>query len=178
MKINKIKPHLKAKSIFQRRKTTINYEFASAIAPNDKYDEQLIREAITTLGQNPDDDLNCVYCGNLAQSWDHVFGLVKDNKFSGYGHVIGNLVPCCKKCNSEKGNKNWLEFIATKPESKNRITILTKYFSKYLIKVVNYDDIKKDLPKEIIELEKIKEEIFKLMKRADEIASKIRKQIH
>lgn len=177
MKIESIKHHLQAYSIMGKRQTTINHAFASAIAPNDSYNEKMIREAIKTLGQDPNEDLLCVYCGELAETWDHVFGLVKDLKFSGYGHVVGNLLPCCKKCNSEKGNKRWQDFIKTKPESNDIFKILSRYFNKYLsTSLMDYDYIKKYCPEEISRLEAIKDRIFQLMKEADAIATEVRKK--
>ncbi|MFA5133936.1 MAG: hypothetical protein WC459_04005 [Patescibacteria group bacterium] len=177
MKIESIKHHLRAYSIVQKRQTTINHAFASAIAPNDDYNQELIREAIKTLGQNPEADLRCVYCDQPAETWDHVFGLVKDYQFSGYGHVIGNLLPCCKKCNSEKGNKNWQDFLETKKISTSRVKILSAYFDKYLPSIIDYDQIKKICPVEIKRLQEIKDEIYKLMREADVVAVKVREKI-
>lgn len=177
MKIESIKYHLQAYSIMRKRQTTINHAFASAIAPNDDYNQELIKEAVKMLGQDPEADLRCVYCDELAETWDHVFGLVKDYQFSGYGHVIGNLLPCCKKCNSEKGNKNWMEFLNTKTTSTRRAKLLSAYFDKYLPTIIDYDRIKKLCPVEIDKLQKIKDSIFELMKEADVIAAKVRESI-
>ena len=177
MKIKSIKHHLQPYSIMGKRETTINHAFASAIAPNDSYDEKIIKEAVKTLEQNPDEDLLCAYCGDLAETWDHVFGLVKNSKFSGYGHTIGNLLPCCKKCNSEKGNKNWEDFIKTKTSDINRYNILLQYFKKYLPNTIDYNNIKRFCSYEINELEIIKSKIFELMKEADNIAIKVRKKV-
>ena len=171
MKIKDIKRHLQPYSIINKRSTTINHAFASAIAPNDSYNEKKIKRAIETLGQDPANDLFCVYCGKLAETWDHAFGLVKDSNFSGYGHVVGNLVPCCKSCNSKKGNKNWKVFLSGMPNSENRIKLLSKYFNKY-INVINYDDIK--INPDYKKLNNIKNDIFRLMKKADILAFKIR----
>lgn len=106
-----IRNHLKPYSIFQKRRTTINHAFASALAPYDIYDEQIIDKALKVLGQDPNGYLYCVYCGSKAQTWDHLVGLVKDAQLRGYGHQIGNLVPCCRDCNSKKGSKDWRQFI-------------------------------------------------------------------
>jgi 5-methylcytosine-specific restriction endonuclease McrA len=174
MKIKSIKSHLKPYLIFWRRKTTISHAFASAVAPYDIYDEKVIRKAVKTLGQNPDKNLLCVYCGKLAETWDHVVGLVKNSEFSGYGHVIGNLVPCCRNCNFKKGNKNWKIFLNQKSNSIKRIKVLSKYFSKYL-KVVRIYNPRKDV--NFIKLSRIKNEIFRLMQKADVIAVKIKQKI-
>lgn len=73
MKIESIKTHLRPYSIFGKRKTTINHTFASAIAPNDSYDINLLKKAIVLLGQNPEKDLKCVYCDKPAKTWDHAW---------------------------------------------------------------------------------------------------------
>lgn len=100
MRYPTVRNHLKPYVMVSRRKTTINHAFAAAIAPSDDYDVQRVRQALALLGQDPDQDLRCAYCGATAQTWDHVFATVKDSRFSGYGHRLGNLLPCCKFCNS------------------------------------------------------------------------------
>ena len=85
----------------------MDHAFASFIAPCDPYDEAGVRAAVQALGQSPDDDLVCVYCGAAAETWHHVFATVVDSEFSGAGDRLGNLLPRCKPCNSKKGNKRW-----------------------------------------------------------------------
>ncbi len=179
MKKESIKTHLQSYSIMKKRQTTINHAFASAIAPNDLYDANVLKEAIVLLGQDSEKDLFCVYCDESAETWDHVFGLVKDLKFSGYGHVIGNLLPCCKKCNSEKGNKDWEGFIKIKngDNSAAKVNMLKQYFKKYLPKKVDYKEIKAVCPVEIDQLDLIKDKIIELFKEADVIAEKLRERI-
>jgi hypothetical protein len=46
MKKEDIKRHLNTYSIYNKRRTTINHAFASAIAPSDNYDEKKISEAL------------------------------------------------------------------------------------------------------------------------------------
>lgn len=179
MKIESIKSHLQSYSIMKKRQTTINHAFASAIAPNDSYDMKVIKEAVALLGQDPKKDLLCVYCDELAETWDHVFGLVRELKFSGYGHVIGNLLPCCKKCNSEKGNRDWEDFIKRKNNGNfiAKVNMLKQYFGKYLPKKVTYEEIKAVCPVEIDRLNLIKDRIIELFKEADTIAEKVREKI-
>ncbi len=179
MKIESIKAHLRSYSIMKKRQTTINHAFASAIAPNDRYDIKVLKNAVALLGQDPEKDLFCVYCGDSAETWDHVFGLVRDLQFSGYGHVIGNLLPCCKKCNSEKGNRDWEDFLKGKngTNATAKINVLKRYFHKYLPAKVDYEAIKALCPKEIDQLELIKDKIFTLCKKADAVAEKIRTKI-
>ena len=110
MHYSTIRSHLKPYVIVARRRTTINHAFAAAIAPSDEYVADTVREAMQALGQDSE-RLLCVYCSAPAQTWDHVFATVKNSNFSGHGHRLGNLLPCCKPCNSAKGNKNWRLFI-------------------------------------------------------------------
>nr|CCA87186.1 hypothetical protein RALSY_mp30506 [Ralstonia syzygii R24] len=102
--------HLKPYSIFKKRRTTIAHAFASALAPTDFYEEDKVQVALQALGQDPD-SLHCVYCFRPAQTWDHLFNLVKGGESNGYGHQIGNLVPCCRDCNSSKGGKPFEAYI-------------------------------------------------------------------
>jgi len=176
MKVESIKSHLQPYSIIKKRQTTINHAFASAIAPNDSYDIKTVKEAVSLLGQDPEKDLFCVYCGKSAETWDHIFGLVKDLRFSGYGHVIGNLLPSCKKCNSEKGNRDWESFIEKKNGGKaaSKVKMIKQYFEKYLPKKFDYDEIKEVCPDEIKRLDSIKSKVMDLLKEADSFAEKIR----
>lgn len=176
MHYSKIKTHLRAYSIAARRKTTINHAFASAVAPFDKFDNQVVRDAISSLGQDPDGDLRCAYCDSDAETWDHVNGIVKGGKFSGFGHRIGNLLPCCKSCNSAKGNKDWKSYIASVSMSKatreKRISVIQSYLDQYMVS----DSLPDGLP-EVTELEEIKNQVHSLMSRADKVASDLRTRL-
>ena len=173
MRYSDIKRHLKPYVIVAKRKTTINHAFASAVAPCDRFDELRVRKAITCLGQDPDSDLLCVYCGSSAETWDHVFAIVQDSTFSGHGHRLGNLLPCCKPCNSKKGNKNWKLYLGAfsiPPEVRaKRIATIQFYLDTFLapdILPVDHAEYK--------ELQGIKEQIITLMAQADLIAKQLR----
>ena len=45
----------------------------------------------------------CAYCGEMATGFDHIVPVSR-----GGTTMPGNIVPCCKRCNSSKGTK-WLE---------------------------------------------------------------------
>ena len=179
MKIDSIKAHLQPYSIMKKRQTTINHAFASAIAPSDLYDVKIVKEAVELLGQNPEKDLLCVYCGAEAETWDHVFGLVRDLRFSGYGHVIGNLLPSCKKCNSEKGNRDWEGFLRKKngAEADLKVEIIKRYFQKYLPRKFDYEEIRTVCPEEIGQLDSIRSKVMGLFEEADVVAKQIRDRI-
>ena|ERR1044072_3941147 len=162
MKKESIKYHLNSSSILTRRRSTINHAFASALAPTDLYNEERLKEALRILNQSPDEDLYCVYCDRFAETWDHVAGLVKGTKFSGFGHQIGNLVPCCKECNSQKGNKDWKSFLAQKvadvERRKEKERSIEEYVRLYIdpIDLESLDECQIDLR----EYTEIKEQIF------------------
>jgi 5-methylcytosine-specific restriction endonuclease McrA len=83
MRHKSVQKHLKPYVILKERTTTINHAFAAAIAPHDVYDEERVREAIKRLDQDPDNNLTCVYCGNTAETWDHVNATVRDRSSAG-----------------------------------------------------------------------------------------------
>ena len=173
MRYPSVRSHLKPYEIVARRKTTINHAFAAAISPNDTYDEQRAREAISTLGQNPDQDLLCAYCGSPAQTWDHIFATVQASQFSGHGHRLGNLLPCCKPCNSAKGNKDWLRFLMElqlpEPIRQERENRIAAFLTKFLVQ----DSVPSHVP-EYERLQQIKHQVMLLLAEADELAEVIR----
>ena len=154
-----------------RRKTTINHAFAAAIAPNDEYDAKRVREAMLTLGQDPEQSLLCAYCGTPAQTWDHVFATVKNSGFSGHGHRLGNLLPCCKPCNSAKGNKDWRHYISnlSLPNITERAARIDSFLSKYGVTDVPTRD-----STEYRRLVEIKEQVLVLLAEADQLAKLMR----
>ncbi len=179
MKAQSIKKHLTDYSIYVKRWTTINHAFASALSVPDKYDINKVSEAIKVLGQDPDKDLLCVYCKNPAQTWDHIKSLVSKSQYSGNGHQIGNLVPCCTPCNSEKISTDWKEFIDKKENDSSikaeTIERIEKYIHDYTTTFsFNIDN---EYKIELQNLQLIKEQIFELMKKADIQATAIRNLI-
>lgn len=100
--------------------------------------------------------------------------------FRGFGHQIGNLVPCCKKCNSKKGSKEFDKFINQHDNiyfDKNElIELLSKYQMKFA-KEIDLDLLKEKTPDEYKAFLKVKQEIFDLMEQADILADKLRKNI-
>ncbi len=93
------------------RKSTVANAFASALAPHDVYSVSAVAGALRALDQGADTELLCVYCGMQAATWDHVFNRVVKGEFSGHGHRIRNLVPCCRSCNERKGSMQWRDFL-------------------------------------------------------------------
>lgn len=56
-------------------------------------------------------DNKCAYCGQEATHLDHLHPMIRDNEPTGFGTDPGNLVPCCKNCNTPKGNMAWADFM-------------------------------------------------------------------
>jgi hypothetical protein len=95
---------------------------------------------------------------------------VKQTKFSGFGHRLGNLVPCCKPCNSEKGNKPWDTFLRQRgPEGEQRIPTMAAYLAAFEAR----DAIPSHLA-EYDELEQLKQRVLVLLAEADQLAARIR----
>jgi hypothetical protein len=182
MKRQSISEHLQPYSILSKRKTTINHAFASALALYDSYNEALVSQAIKDLGQDPESDLICFYCDKRpAETWDHVFSLVKVGQYAGFGHTLGNLVPCCKECNSKKGKTDWQKFLKSALTDENRrlakIMQMEMYLKRYLPPPFGSEQIRELCPEEFEELEMLRKNIFNLMKRADEVAETIRLKV-
>jgi len=177
VKLSGIKRYLRSYSMVQQRKTTINNAFASALAPYDDYDEQRVSEAMALLGQTDLNDLRCVYCDSVAETWDHLVGLVKDSQLNGYGHQIGNLVPCCRDCNSSKGNKDWRVFLRSRitdlVELKRIEQVLETYLLRYA-KEVDLGRVQVKYPEVWHRYNEIKLQIIELMTEADTLAAQLR----
>ncbi|MCC7307353.1 MAG: HNH endonuclease [Acidobacteria bacterium] len=177
MEYTSIKNHLRPYKIVQRRRTTINHAFAAAIAPHDAYDEQRIRKAVELLDQNPDESLRCVYCDAHAQTWDHVFGTVRNSEFSGHGYRLGNLVPSCKDCNSSKGNKNWKDFMSqlagSNKLSASELLRRQRLIEDYIRANAYSDESPLNCP-EFDRLQEIRSKVFELLAEADMLAQIIR----
>jgi hypothetical protein len=172
MHFSEIKKHLRPYSIFQKRRTTVNHAFAAAIAPCDDYDEDKLRRAIRALGQDPDQDLLCAYCGGVAQTWDHVLPTVLKSEFSGAGHRVSNLVPCCKPCNSSKGSRNWELFLGTISKNDDELAKKKNSIRLHLSNMPN-DKVPTDDCK-YRELRRIRDDVLALLKKADVLAQEIR----
>ena len=178
MKIDSLKSHLKVYSILKKRKTTIAHAFASALAPADVYDHEKATQAMEGLGQSDVKNLECVYCTKPAHTWDHLTNLVKAGEFNGYGHQIGNLVPCCTGCNSKKRGASFDRFVdgltALSEEQKEDLKArLTAHQS--LAKAV--DSSNRDAAEAALlkQYRKIQDDVLKLMEAADDCAEAIRK---
>lgn len=132
---------------------------------------------MSVLGQNDLDHLVCVYCSAAAETWDHLVGLVKDSELNGYGHQIGNLVPCCRNCNSLKGNRNWRDFvhstIADKEKRQQLERRLTLYVNEFAVEI-DLQRVRTECPAEWQRYIEIKQQVVNLMAEADSLAARLR----
>ena len=127
-RVKGFKPIMKRYKIVGRS-STISNAFAQALAPSDEFSDEKLIAAFTSIGLLGDDGLECAYCGNSAAQVDHLNPLVKDSKFTGWGHVLGNLVPACNSCNQSKGGKPWREFASQVGVDPLRIELIERYES-------------------------------------------------
>lgn len=172
MHFSEIKKHLKPYSIFQKRRTTVNHAFAASIATCDDYDQEKVIGVIRAFGQDPALDLRCVYCDGAAQTWDHVLPTVIKSEFSGAGHQIANLLPCCKPCNSSKGSRNWEVFLKTVSGTDEEFVKKRDMIRSHVAGIAN-----ENLPngdQRYNELRQIRDAVLLLLKKADVIAKDIR----
>jgi hypothetical protein len=180
MRSDSIRAHLKPYSISQKRATTLNHAFASALAPCDPYEPDRISEALRALGQEPA-ALTCVYCHGAAETWDHLEGLVRDKSFSGYGHTVQNLVPACRHCNSRKGNRPWREFLASccpPEERERRVGAIEAHCSRGATAEATLAALSAVPPELNARFVAIRAQMSALMEEADRVAAEIRRHVH
>lgn len=61
----------------------------------------------------------CAYCGAVDKlEMEHAIPINMERLGE---HHLGNLVPACKRCNSDKGDKDYAEFLAGSPERRKVI---------------------------------------------------------
>ena len=178
MKLAKAKNWFSPYSITAQRKTTINNAFSCAVAPLDEFDEKGLKLALEqAFGELEWDDLDCVYCGAPANTWDHLRGLVHKQEPSGFGHQIGNLVPACNACNSSKGGADYESFLERSDRIKGDKDVLLGRLGSYLLnaKSIQIETIRKttDWPQYKEKWEKI----LALMADADQLAKNIRDEL-
>ena len=61
----------------------------------------------------------CAYCGEAGET--EIEHAVPINMEKLGEHHLGNLVPACQRCNSDKGKKDYVEFLADRPDRKKAI---------------------------------------------------------
>jgi hypothetical protein len=156
------------------RTSTLSHAFASALAMSEIYDEDVLIEKLAILGQDPDEPLHCVFCQAAARTIDHLNGLVSNSKFTGHGHVIGNLVPCCELCNQSKGNKPWREFAYSNGTSPEQIERIAAY-EALAPKPMSEDELRILYPDLMEAYERLRNLSHELLRTTDNLASEIQR---
>lgn len=177
MKVSTIKNYLRPSTIMGR-KSTFASAFASALAPHDIYIPAAVVAALKDLDQDPDAELECIYCGAEAATWDHVFNRVVKGEFSGYGHRIRNLVPCCRTCNESKGQKPWREFLETRnpPDKDARVRRMERFLGNADVQPIDTEGMRHKAGEELRRFLEIRSQVFDLMAEADRLAAIIRQK--
>lgn len=178
VKASSIKKHLRPSTIMGRKSTFAN-AFASALAPYDNYTAVEVDQAIWDLEQDPNAELQCVYCGAAAATWDHVFNRVVNGEFSGHGHRIRNLVPCCRTCNESKGQKSWREFLEIRnPTDKDaRIRRMERFLGTVNARPISPETMRRNADENLKRFLEIRSQVFALLEEADRLAVSIRQKV-
>ena len=122
----------------------------------------------------------CIYCGSSANSFDHIFNLVRNGSPTGYMTEKNNLVPCCSNCNSKKSGKNWEDFIESDYFKsfagwEKRHDFLRRVIEQYQpLKI----DFKVDMPNEFDEFQKLRSKLLEQMDEIERALNEIRKKVN
>ena len=178
MKADTVRKYLKPFRI-QSRWTTFNGSFQAALAVPEEYDRARHAEALRLLAQEPDVELECVYCGAPAATWDHLENNVKGGRFSGFGHRIFNLVPACRTCNEKKGGTNWRTFLSKRApaDQERRETVLAAFAARNAAESFGWEQIRGEFPELATEFDSLLSEVRERLVAADAVALKIRQGI-
>jgi 5-methylcytosine-specific restriction endonuclease McrA len=168
-----IRSHLAQYSIFEKRRTTINHAFASALAFHEEYDKEKVEKALKDLGQTDLRRLTCVYCSREAKTWDHLENLVSNGRLSGFGHQLGNLVPACGDCNSEKTNRPFRDFVRDSKRIAGDRNDLIKRLENHLTLATPIEIPSPESSPIVRELFDVQQQILDLMVKADELVAQL-----
>ncbi len=176
------------------RASTIRNSFVHAVIPTmiDDYKKEEIKNKFFKKYKESETDLECIYCGDKATSWDHFRPLVVDKKPTGYISDIYNFVPACSTCNSSKGNKKWDEWIEGKAKNcpKNRgiknlsgikknLEKFEEFTNKKTKNIKDQLDIKWEEYQQLIDgINGIVDKLKDAQKQADEIKKDILKELN
>jgi hypothetical protein len=100
--------------------------------------------------------------------------LVKDKKFTGWGHVFGNLVPACGDCNQSKGGRPWREFARDSGVSETQFRKIEEYEHQSPTPV-SQDDLSKLYPDLIDAYERLRNLNEDTLRTAQSLANEIQR---
>lgn len=126
------------------RTSSITNAFYNGILPVIKHSEKEESDLKELLNYNESKGWQCIYCGNVANTFDHLNSLINDKKPTGYFSEPGNLVPSCNSCNSSKGKKHWKEFMDTalmsyKNNTPRRLKIHHSQYAKGVKQLISFE---------------------------------------
>ena len=157
------------------RSSTLSNAFAQALAPSDVYNAEHLENAFKEMNLfDENGELLCTYCNGKSSSVDHLNPLVSESKFTGWGHVFGNLVPACASCNQQKGGKPWRDYVAIVGVSKERIGLLEIYEGK-APQPVSQDDLALIYPDLLDAYQRLRELSIDTLRAAQSLANEIRR---
>jgi hypothetical protein len=157
------------------RSSTISNAFAQALAPSDVFNAEHLENAFKEMDLfDENGELLCTYCNAKSSSVDHLNPLVSESKFTGWGHVFGNLVPACAGCNQQKGGKPWRDYVASVGVSKERIALLEIYEGK-APQPVSQDDLALIYPDLLDAYKRLRDLSIDTLKAAQSLANEIRR---
>ena len=156
------------------RSSTVNNAFAQALAPADQYEPERLEAAFREMGLINEHGLVCTYCSRRAGSVDHLNPLVRDSKFTGWGHVFRNLVPACSECNQSKGGKPWRDFVREVGLSEKLVRQLESY-EQQAPQPVSQDDLAELYPDLIDAYNRLRALNLDTLKTAQSLANEIRR---
>ena len=156
------------------RSSTLSNAFAQALAPVGEFDETRFETAFQEMGLVEVNGLTCVYCGKRAGSVDHLNPLVKNSKFTGWGHVFGNLVPACAACNQSKGGKPWRAYAREVGMSEDLFGKLERYERQAPVPV-SQDDLAKLYPDLMDAYDSLRSLSIDTLRTAQSLANELRR---
>jgi|LakMenEpi03Aug12_release.lakeMendotaPanAssembly.Ray.scaffolds.fasta_scaffold394692_2 hypothetical protein len=172
--LSKFKTTMKAYNM-SSRSSTISNAFAQALAPSDAFDVTQLEKVFQELNLYDENGvLLCTYCSAKSSSVDHLNPLVFKSKFTGWGHVFGNLVPACADCNQKKGGKPWRDFVQNICLPEERIARLERY-ELSAPEPVSQEDLAVFYPDLLDAYERLRELSIDTLKAAQSIANEIRR---
>lgn len=173
------------------RSSTITSAFVHSITPwitelspeaekeiRELYDEVENKFGVAILGADKKDN-KCAYCGQPANTTDHIHPLVNGSIASGDITEIYNLLPCCASCNSSKGGESFITWY-DKASTKNSVDkVGGDYVNRRKALVYLIDELdKRSSVKKILDFHKSTEGMKRLAniyKHRDEVNALMRK---
>lgn len=119
-------PKQPKKTSVNERISTITNSFYASILPFNSFTDKDVNNRLESLGYSDLEiesvNICCIYCGAEANTWDHLYPLIKNKEATGYYHDISNMVPSCNTCNSSKGSKDYKEWLSSNARTNKRIS--------------------------------------------------------